>query len=324
MRRAVSIALVFVVALLASAAVATTITETGLSVIFSSGSEKKPVEGLTVFKDQYGSILTPSNGVLTVPAGERVFGWIFMKEAYKAGSFDIKWTLKTLENSSNLRPTTFSEDFGWSFQLEPTDTAGYRGNPRGLKIVTRAIGAKGDYVKVIFKWTYKLSSVITKDLIVINPVPRELMENNGSSGSGGTDVSAALEVMKENDRKMADRINANDERLTKVEDWIRSATSGSTTVASSSPSSSEVTFPMRFVGSFNIIEMAIYRPDGKVEKRTINTTSTVLTLPRGMNTTQLWVDYGRGFVKKAPISVEVNDSTSTGVKMEVYQEGVGR
>jgi hypothetical protein len=124
---------------------------------------------------------------------------------------------------------------------------------------------------------------------------------------------------------MAERINANDERITNVENWIRSATSGNATAMASSPTSTEVTFPMRFVGSFNSIEMTIYRPDGKVENRIINTTSTVLTLPRGVNTTVLWVDYGRGLVKKDPIPVQIDDNTASGgVAIEVYQEGAGR
>jgi hypothetical protein len=316
MKRAV-LALVFVV-LLASAAVASSVTETGVAVLLSVGDEKRPIEALMTFSDQNGVMLTPQNGVLVVPEGEAVNVQIFPKGAKGEKSFIIGYTTNTLV-SRDMKRATFDPLYGWGFVLTPQETAQVPGLVRALQLsITNRDGHKS-WIRVIFKITYGSGWVTQFDQLIIKTVPRS--EMNVTGATGGSDATPAIEALKANQAKTAEYINSLESRVTNAENWIKTATGSNSTSVVAVASSQMVTLPVYFAGSYATIGMRVTRSDGKEEGYVVKTTGQNLTLPYGKATIDLLVNYGNGVIKKKmPIVVDIDASTRY-VSIDVTRQG---
>lgn len=320
MKRAV-LALALLMILLASAAVAQSFSEKGLSVFLSAGDDRRAIEALVVFTDQLGDTLTPCDGVLTVPEKECINVQVFPKGATGRTDFIIGYSTDTIMPREPKR-AIFDPAYGWGFVLTPQETAQAPGYVRALqlKLIDRD-GIKSS-VTVVFKFTYGSKWLTQYNQLIIKTVPRSEMYVAG--GSGGSDAFAAIEAMKSNDQKIVDRVNDNDVRLTNLENWAKSISGGNSASATSPYLSQQtVTFQMCFTGNWVGIGMRITRPDGKVDGYVVKTTSQTLSLPRGRNTVDLLVDYGSGVViKKKPIDVVVDSDTKL-ITIDVSRHGGG-
>lgn len=315
MKRAI-IASVFIVTLLASAAVGISVTETGISVLLSVGDEKRPIEALIVFTDQSGAVLSPSGGVLTVPEGEPVNVQVFPKAPGGEKSFIVGYTTETLMPKEPKR-ATFDPKFGWYFQLTPEETAQPANWARALQIAVTNRDGRKSWVRVIFKITYGSGWLTQYDQIVIKTVPRSQMAIAGGAGSSGTDASDAVEALKTNQAKTADYVSQLEKRVSELESWAREV-GGEGVVSSSggiptptSSSAGTVTLPVYFTGNFASLGLRVTAPDGVATGYVVKTTGISLPLEKGNNRFDMLVDDGRGNLRKLSCTVAISQATKS-------------
>ena len=343
MKRAVIVALMLSMLLLASAAVATTITETGLSVVLSVGEDKRPIEALMNFTDKYGQQLSPSGATLVVPKDEPVYGQVFPKGVKNANDFKIGYTTNTLV--ANMKPADFDSIYGWRFTLSPEDTAQV-GLVRALQLSLTDRKGKHPWFRIIFKVTdlFGTKSSTEYDQLIIKTIPRSEMSSSVAAVSNDrlndledrmTKAEGHITTAEGNIKSIGTVVTAQTKEIRNLQDWVNRATSGTASmptgtavptnnVAQTTTSSQMVTLPVSFTGNPVGVWMEITRPDGKTDTYDAKMVGQIVTLPCGVNSFDLWVDYGNGIVKKKKtIPVKIDQGT-TSLLFDVSYQGGGR
>lgn len=195
---------------------AQSITERGFGIFISVGSEKNPIEGTLILTDDSGQILTPNQGVIEVEQGRSILGQVFINGAKDQKKFEIMWSTMTLVNKESLRPTEFDPTYGWTFKINPEDYAQDWGS-RVLNVWVREKGAKKDFIRAIFKITYKKSSIFTTSQLVIKSVPCREKTQPTMSNPGVSNES--VEVTNRNFKKILDYVNNHEDRIQNFERW---------------------------------------------------------------------------------------------------------
>jgi len=297
------VALVFVVALFAMQAAAS-VMETGVSVLLSVGDEKRAVEALIVFTDKTGAILTPSNGVLTVPEGEPVNVQVFPKAPGGEKSFIVGYSTDTLMPKEPKR-AEFDPTFGWYFQLEPEETHQPANWARALQIAVTNRDGRKSWIRVIFKITYGSGWLTQYDQLIIKTVPRAQLEAMRTGGVSA--VAPAVEALKANATKTADYVNALEKRVTELESWAKSLGTDSTV----STSAQTVNVPVYFTGNFAAIGLRVTSSDGVAKGYVVKTTGTSLPLSIGQNSLSMVIDDGRGNLRKMRLASPITIAPDT-------------
>ena len=302
------IALLFVL-LFAQAAVAVSVTETGISVLLSVGDEKRPIEASIVFTDSTGTILTPSAGVLIIPENETVGVQVFPKNASGPNDFIVGYTTDTIMPKEPKR-AYFTDKTGWCFQLSPEETSQSPRFVRALQLRITDRDAKKSWIRVIFKITYGTGWVTQYDQLVLKTVPRAQLDAAKNAGSGGANTKEAIDAIRIDLQKMKDYVNTLEPRVTNLENWGKSVASGGNTSTAPIPTAPKVaTLPVYFTGNFVSLGLRVTHPDGSTYGQVVTTTGISLELPLGTNIFDLLVNYGNGVLKQKRYSVPIDASS---------------
>lgn len=234
---------------------AQTISEHGLGIFISVGSEKNPIEGTLVLTDDSDQILTPNQGVIEVEQGKSILGQVFINGAKDQNKFEVKWSTMALVSKESLRPTEFHPAYGWTFRINPEDYTQDWGS-RPLNIWVRSMGGKKDFIRAIFKITYNKSSLFTTSQLVMKSVPCKIKAQTTESNAGVS--KETIEALIRNQQKTADYVNVLANTVNKHDRWIDDASKAKTQKPTpvipnaniNYKSKSDVEFTICFTGSY--------------------------------------------------------------------------
>lgn len=249
----------------------------GFGILFSTGSEKVPVEGqLSLYCESNGKVLTPSNGIVEVPEGEVILGQVLINNAKEKGRYKVYWGTNTLITKSTTSEAEFTEDAGWMFKIQPDRLFGASEVGRPLHLVVTDKKGKHDFVRVFFKIGYDHDAISRASDLVLKTVQRQ--PEVVSAGVSGT--TPAIDALRTNQQTTADYVSKLESRVTNLEGW---ASSVGTTTKTTTETNRMANFLVKFTGKTTPLVVKITAPNGQSKTYTISGSEAEFRYPAGDN-----------------------------------------